>query len=347
MPMTSFAQPHMALRNRATVEVFAGLLLIFGYTWLVHTRYPSWLHVAFFVCIAALIIFSKQSRKESFHDLGFRLDNFQSSLRLHFLPAASATVILCLVWSRFFTLDSEFYLKAKFWEKLITYPLWALFQQYIALAFFFRRLKDIFFPSILPAVLCSGVIFSASHIPNPPLMIFTFLGGLFWAWAYDRRANLFTIALSHGIIGTILTNFLLVYPIVGPFADIARWSQINPAAYSLDSINGTTPSGKSRKIDVEKQEKAMIVQGWAKGVEGDVEKMFIHFKGRDYPVEYGRERRDVARVYASDDYLYTGFRANIPVSHLVPGTYPLRVKIKLSNKSTFHYPGNRVWIRIR
>lgn len=345
--MTSSVESHTTSRKKATFEVLIELFLIFGYTWFIHPRYPSALHIVFFVCIFGLIVFSKQSRNENFHDLGIRIDNIGPSLKLLLYPAVLGTVLLSVVWSLIFPVDPEFYLKTTFWEKLIRYPFWALFQQYIALAFFFKRLKEIFYPSVFPAVLCSAVIFSASHIPNPPLMVFTFLGGLFWAWVYHRHTNLITIAVCHGVIGAILTKFLLVYTIVGPFADIARWTQVSPTAYSLDSINGTTPRSKSPKIDVKIEDKRMVIHGWAKGIEGDIENIFISFQGKDYPVQYGHERKDVAASYDDNDYLHTGFRSDIAISHLKSGVYPLRVKIKLSKRSTFHYPGTRVWVRIR
>jgi membrane protease YdiL (CAAX protease family) len=345
--MTSSTESHTPSRNKAILEVLIELFLIFGYTWFVHPRYPSALHIVFFICILGLIVFSKQSRNESFRDLGIRIDNIGPSLKFLLLPTVLGIVLLSVVWSLIFPVDPEFYLKTAFWEKLIRYPFWALFQQYIALAFFFKRLRDILYPSVFPAVFCVAVIFSASHIPNPPLMILTFLGGLFWAWAYHRHTNLLTIAVCHGIIGAILVKFLLVYTIVGPFADIARWTHVSPTAYSLDSINGTRPQGKSPKIDMKIGDKKMVIYGWAKGIEGDIEKIFISFQGKDYPVQYGNERKDVATYYDDNNYLHTGFRSDIPISHLKSGIYPLRVKIKLSNRSTFHYPGTRVWVRVR
>ena len=345
--MTSSIESHTTSRNKAILEVSTALFLIFGFIWFVYPRYLPVLHTVFYVCVFGLIVFSKQSRNESFHDLGMRIDNIGPSLKLLLLPAVLGTVVLAVVWSLIFPVDPEFYLKSKFWVKLIWYPFWALFQQYIVLAFFFKRLKYIFYPSLFPAVLCSAIIFSASHIPNPPLMILTFLGGLFWAWVYHLKKNLFTIAVCHGVIGAILSKFLLVYGSVGPFADIDRWSQISPTAYSLDSINGTTPRGESPKVEVKIEDKRMVIYGWAKGIEGDIEHIFISFQGKDYSVQYGHERKDVAVYYDDNDYLNTGFRSTIPISHLKSGVYPLRVKINLSNRSTFHYPFKRVWVRVQ
>jgi len=333
-------------KNKAILEITACLLLVFGYTWIIYTTYLSFVHVVFYILIIALIIYSKKSHQESFYDLGFRFDNFIPAGKFLFLPFIVGMVILCIVWSFIFTIEPDFYKQGKFWTKLFFYPLWALFQQYFVLAFFFRRLKEAFNGSAFPAILFSATIFSAIHIPNPPLVILTFLAGLLWAWAYHRYPNIFTVALCHGITGSICSCFLLMYSTVGPFADINRWSKTSPVDYSLDKINGKTPTSKSNLIEIKKQAKNIFINGWAKGVDGKIGKIFVRLNNQDYPVDYGFPRKDVADYYKSQEYLKTGFQTKIPVLHLQPGYYSLRIKIKLSNRNTFVYSGLRVWLRI-
>lgn len=65
--------------------------------------------------------------------------------------------------------------------------------------------------------LATAAIFSLAHIPNPTLMLFTFLAGLAWSLLFYRRPNILLLGLSHALLGTILHQFLLVYMRIGPF----------------------------------------------------------------------------------------------------------------------------------
>ncbi len=255
-------------------------------------------------------------------------------------------IVICIVWSIIFPVDIHFYRQKRFWTELLTYPCWGLVQQYIALAFFFRRLKEIFFPQVFPAVFFSATIFSAAHIPNFPLMIFCFLTGLLWSWAYHRHCNLLTIAICHGVLGAICSNLLMMYMMAGPFADPARWTVVKPVLAYLDRVNTNRPDRDFPLVKIQKQEKSIVVFGWAKGIDKDIEKIFVSFAGKDHLAHYGIERKDVAVVYKDPDYTHTGFRVQIPISHLEPDYYLLRLKIKLSSRNICHYPHRTVWVKI-
>ncbi len=95
--------------------------------------------------------------------------------------------------------------------KLIFYLLWGFFQQLLFLTFIQVRLADLFKASShrkLKVVLISGIIFSLYHLPNIPLMLFTWVAGTLWACCYYETPNLFTVSISHGICGTVSSIFV-------------------------------------------------------------------------------------------------------------------------------------------
>ena len=334
-------------RIKATLEVSAGLFFIFGYIWFIHPRYRSWLHGVSFLIILGLFLYSKNVHRENWREIGFRWDNWFPSGKLLITMMLISMIPLIIVWSLIYPVDLYFYREGIFWSKLVTYPLWALLQQYIAQAFFFRRLREVFFPYHYLAILFSGVIFSAAHIPNPPLMIFCLLAGIFWSWTYHKYPNLLTIALSHVVLGVICSNLLLMYNIVGPGADVLRWTQKSPVHYSLDTIQDTIPDKKKPFIIARKFNHAITVQGWAMGINGEIQEVLVRVGGKDYRASYGTERKDVALYYKNPDYLYSGFHVNIPISNMEPGFYAVSLKILLKNRFYYHYPSKRIWVDIQ
>ena len=65
--------------------------------------------------------------------------------------------------------------------------------------------------------LATAGLFSLSHLPNGPLMAAAFPAAFGWAWIYYRRPNLPLVALSHAILGTLLSRVALLYTRIGPF----------------------------------------------------------------------------------------------------------------------------------
>ncbi|MFZ0062396.1 MAG: CPBP family intramembrane glutamic endopeptidase, partial [Pyrinomonadaceae bacterium] len=83
--------------------------------------------------------------------------------------------------------------------------LWGLVQQY-ALQGFINRRAQIAWGAGPVSVLIVAVLFGAFHLPNPGLMIATFVGSLVWATVYQRAPNLFALAISHGLMTWILIS---------------------------------------------------------------------------------------------------------------------------------------------
>jgi len=316
------------------------LCLLFGYIWLVYPLYKRyWLHVVFIAMMVGLLNWSRFSHRESWRELGLRWDNWICSGKVLFAVTAVSLLVLIALWSLFYPIDLQFYRDSAFWLRLIQYPLWALLQQYIALAFFFRRFREVFHPHLLLAIVASAMTFSAVHIPNPPLMLFTFLGGLFWSWAYHKWQNLFTIAISHAMLGLTCFSISMVYSVVGPFADI-RWSKEHPLDYGICIVNGKAFSHKMVLPVSKTSGNTICVEGWVRAVKGQVDKVFVRFGRRDYQACYGPD-------YQNPKYGRYGFHAAIPMTGLKPGYYRLCLKVSLRNRFFCHYPSRRMWIKIQ
>ena len=145
-----------------------------------------------------LIMVSHQTYRESLNDLGFRLDNFLSTCRLLLLPTILVVVgVLIVGWM----LRGDQPAASLFRSRLLFVPFWALFQQWVLQGYVNRR-AQVAFGSGWPSVTAVGILFSLVHFPNLVLCFLTLIGGLIWAYVYQRKPNLFALAISHAVAST-------------------------------------------------------------------------------------------------------------------------------------------------
>ncbi len=334
-------------RMKASLEIVLGSLLFFGFLWCVYPEYTSWKHLLFLLMMLGLFIYSKQSRNESWKDLGVRWDNWAPSFKILLVITLLLIIILSIIWIRLFSLNFSFYKQMDFWVKFSTYPLWAFIQQYIALAFFFRRLREVFSPHHVPAVFLSAILFSAAHLPNLPLVLFSFFGGLLWSSIYHKYNNLVVIIFFHAIMGVFLSTILMMNLSVGPWTDSLRLTKTTPVDYAVDRVNGKPAGERFSPIEIKRTDKAITVNGWVAGKNSKVETVSILLDGNAFACKYGTRREDVAAFFHNPEYAYSGFQATIPIAGIKPGTYYMKLKISLKDKRYPHYPSKKIRVKIQ
>lgn len=147
----------------------------------------------------AFVIFSQIERRERLKDIGLRLDNFLATCWMLLLPTIAAVLLI----TAFSWLVNYAVFTAPWRNRFLTLPLWALFQQFVLNGFINRRAQTALGRGTR-SVLLVGAVFGLLHLPNLLLALVTFVGGLIFAFVYQRSPNLFALALSHAVVALFL-----------------------------------------------------------------------------------------------------------------------------------------------
>ena len=192
----------MAVRVLATAEIVLILGLIFLIIWVVAPLGLPGLDLALRAIVGVLLIGSPWLHHDSFDRLGLRFHNFWKAIA-GLLPISLVAAGVAI--------GAGFYLKSidpprSVPVALAEYFAWAIAQQFALQSVILRRLEDMGLRGGAP--LAAAVLFSLVHVPNPGLLILTFLGGLLWCSTFRRNPNLVAVALSHAILAVVIVSTL-------------------------------------------------------------------------------------------------------------------------------------------
>lgn len=174
--------------------VYAGVLL---YIWRWQFSYPR-----LWIALLAIMVLSHLAHGERPRDLGLTLAGLRSNAET-ILPLVLA-IYLPLVFYGFARHLLVLLVPGK--QSLVwftAYLWWCAVQQYVAQSYFHRRLMCVI-ENPHRRSLVVGLMFGATHIPNPILMVVTTLAGFIFAEVFARQRNIWPLALAQAAGGFLI-----------------------------------------------------------------------------------------------------------------------------------------------
>lgn len=193
------AAPHLVLVQLVLVTV-----IVASFMWIGRRAFAGSTAV-FAAALIAVLIWSHRQRCDSLRGLGFRLDTAPRAALL-FIPILAVVIAATLVtgaWMatlRFPPLPNAI-------RSLTKLLLFGFAQQYVLLAFYYRGIASVV-PRPASALMLTALVFAAFHIPNPFLMIVTFVTAGISVVVYRRSPNLWVNGVVHGVV-----SFTLYYSV--------------------------------------------------------------------------------------------------------------------------------------
>ena len=101
-----------------------------------------------------------------------------------------------------------------------------------------------------------------------------------------------------------------------------------------------------RLIQINQETTRLVIKGWVATRE-PVKDIHLRLGGRQYSVEYGVPRQDIAARFQHPEYFSSGFHTTIPLIEVTPGYHSLVLKVSLHSTIFCRSPGKTIWIHIQ
>ncbi len=190
--------------------IFAGILT---YIW----RWQRTFHDAWIV-LFALILLSHALHGDTLRGLGLGITNMRACAQW-VLPLA---LLFYLPMLGYGWAHHRLAAILPNWQSLLSllgYGIWCAFQQYLTQSYFNNRLMLVIHNRHVCSALV-GIMFGAAHIPNPILIVATFVAGFVFAEVFSRHRNIWPLALAQAVggflLGAVSPESLIHHLRVGP-----------------------------------------------------------------------------------------------------------------------------------
>jgi hypothetical protein len=185
-------------REIAEIAVAYGMILLVIWT------PPPWQRVLWYSA-AAVITVLMALHFEGWKAMGVRWTNLlRSSWIVAAALAIAAAILVASALLHTLRLPHDAF---PFVDRYSGYALWACAQQLLLQGFFLSRILRVI-GKPRPAVVVAALLFAVAHLPNPLLVPLTLLWGLVACLHFLRYRNLIPLAISHAILGIVLTMTL-------------------------------------------------------------------------------------------------------------------------------------------
>ncbi|MGB7416835.1 MAG: CPBP family intramembrane glutamic endopeptidase [Thermosynechococcaceae cyanobacterium] len=168
---------------------------------------PSDLKYHVLIGMSTVLLVYARLNRVSFVALGFTRKNLKPAL-LRVMPVSLlvAAVMLTLYFLGWFRSDS----KPAHWSFYFFYIfVSATLQEFVYRGFLFHFLSKAGISIVWTIVITAGLYGFMHILFDVGSVVFTFLIGLFWGWAYAKDRNIYGVTLSHCVLGclSLLANF--------------------------------------------------------------------------------------------------------------------------------------------
>lgn len=188
--------------TRNQIISWSEVALFYGLAQFVIWAGGKWRPSALLIAVMLLIICvaSNKFHRDTAQRIGLTLENFWPAMRL-LLPWALPVLAALLIygWSKRYAMEWNL------WFVFLGYPIWGFAQEYTLLGFVANRLEDGLPEKQGLVPWLNGFLFSLAHLPNPVLMLATFISGVLFTSVFFRRRNLLAPALIHALVGVAIS----------------------------------------------------------------------------------------------------------------------------------------------